>query len=73
MYRKVFCFISFRPDDNAFCHKRGSYYKLYVIPTPLDSLKCIVSQEGVTSRDNAPDTAFYQWVTFMMAAQVLIL
>ena len=34
------------------------------------SLKCIVDQEGVTSRDDAPDTAFYQWVTFMMAGQV---
>ena len=45
---------------------------MYVIPVPQASLKCIVSQEGVTSRDNAPDTAFYQWVTFMMAAQVQV-
>ena len=35
-------------------------------------LKCIVDQEGFTSEDDSPDTAFYQWVTFIMALQVTI-
>ena len=34
-------------------------------------LKCIVDQEGFKTSDDAPDTAFYQWVTFMMILQVL--
>ena len=42
---------------------------IYIL-TLQASLKCIVDQDGVTSEDNAKDTAFYQWVTFMMAAQV---
>ena len=33
-------------------------------------LKCIVDQEGFTSEDDSPDTAFYQWVAFIMAIQV---
>jgi len=52
-----------------YCWIHGSSY---IPPQYQASLKCIVSQEGVTSRDNAPDTAFYQWVTFMMAAQVVV-
>ena len=32
-------------------------------------LKCIVELEGVESEDDAPDTAYYQWVTFFMAIQ----
>ena len=35
-------------------------------------LKCIVDQEGFTSEDDSPDTAFYQWVTFIMAIQVTV-
>jgi len=52
-----------------YCWIHGSSY---IPPQYQASLKCIVSQEGVTSRDNAPDTAFYQWVTFMMAAQAAL-
>ena len=33
-------------------------------------LKCIVEQEGVMSADEAPDTSYYQWVTFMFCIQV---
>ena len=33
-------------------------------------MKCIVELEGVESEDDAPDTAYYQWVTFFMAIQV---
>ena len=33
-------------------------------------LKCIVEQEGVMSADEAPDTSYYQWVTFMFCLQV---
>ena len=33
-------------------------------------LKCIVELEGIESEDDAPDTAYYQWVTFVMAIQV---
>ena len=30
-------------------------------------MKCIVELEGVESVDDAPDTSYYQWVTFIMA------
>ena len=33
-------------------------------------LKCIVEQEGVMSADEAPDTSYYQWVTFVFCLQV---
>ena len=33
-------------------------------------MKCIVELEGVESVDDAPDTSYYQWVTFMFCIQV---
>ena len=33
-------------------------------------VKCIVDLDGVESADDAPDTSYYQWVTFMFAIQV---
>jgi hypothetical protein len=30
------------------------------------TLRCIVEQEGLLSADDAPDTSYYQWVTFML-------
>ena len=33
-------------------------------------MKCIVDLDGVESADMAPDTSYYQWVTFMFAIQV---
>ena len=33
-------------------------------------VKCIVDLDGVESEDDAPDTSYYQWVTFMFAIQV---
>ena len=48
------------------CRIHGSTY----IPAEYQPhLKCIVDQEGLSS-DDAPDTTFYQWVTFIMALQV---
>ena len=32
-------------------------------------MKCIVDLEGVESADDAPDTSYYQWVTFMLLFQ----
>ena len=49
-----------------YCWIHGSTY----IPSEYQAhLKCIVDQEGLTSSDDAPDTTFYQWVTFFMALQ----
>jgi len=53
----------------GYCWIHGSTY----IPKEYQPhLKCIVDQEGMESEDDAPDTAFYQWVTFMMALQAAI-
>ena len=35
-------------------------------------MKCIADLEGVESADDAPDTSYYQWVTFMFALQAAI-
>jgi len=39
----------------------------YIPPQYQPHMKCIVELEGVESVDDAPDTAYYQWVTFIMA------
>ena len=39
---------------------------------PQAHLKCIVDLDGVESADDAPDTSYYQWVTFMFAIQAAI-
>jgi len=52
-----------------YCWIHGSSY---IPPQYQAHLKCTVDLEGVSSRDLAPDTAFYQWVTFMMAVQAAI-
>jgi len=52
-----------------YCWIHGSSY----IPVEYQPhLKCIVEQEGVQSADDAPDTSYYQWVTFMFAIQAAI-
>ena len=33
-------------------------------------MKCIVDLDGIESEDDAPDTSYYQWVTFMFVIQV---
>ena len=32
-------------------------------------MKCIVDLEGIESEDDAPDTSYYQWVTFFLLFQ----
>ena len=32
-------------------------------------MRCISDQDGFESEDDAPDTAYYQWVTFMQIFQ----
>jgi len=49
-----------------FCWIHGTSY---IPPQYQPHLKCIVELEGVESEDDAPDTAYYQWVTFFMAIQ----
>merc|ERR1712088_1185082 len=39
----------------------------YIPPQYQPHMKCIVELEGVESVDDAPDTSYYQWVTFIMA------
>jgi len=52
-----------------YCWIHGSSY----IPRDYQPhLKCIVDQEGVTSSDDAPDTSYYQWVTFMFCIQAAL-
>ena len=36
-------------------------------------MKCIVDLDGIESEDDAPDTSYYQWVTFMFAIQVIFI
>lgn len=49
-----------------FCWIHGTSY---IPPQYQPHLKCIVELEGIESEDDAPDTAYYQWVTFVMAIQ----
>ena len=52
-----------------YCWIHGSSY----IPAEYQPhLRCIVEQEGVQSADEAPDTSYYQWVTFMFCIQVSV-
>ena len=41
----------------------------YIPPEYQQHMKCIVDLEGVESADDAPDTSYYQWVTFMLLFQ----
>ena len=34
-------------------------------------MKCIVDQSDYTSEEDAPQTGYYQWVTFFFAIQVI--
>jgi len=52
-----------------YCWIHGSSY----IPNVYQShMKCTVDQTDLNSPEDAPDTSFYQWVTFVMAAQAAI-
>lgn len=49
-----------------FCWIHGSSY----IPMEYqEHMKCIVDLDGVKSKDDAPDTSYYQWVTFALLIQ----
>jgi len=52
-----------------YCWIHGSSY---IAPQYQAHLKCIVDLDGVESADDAPDTSYYQWVTFMFAIQAAI-
>lgn len=49
-----------------YCWIHGSSY---IPPEYQAHMLCIVDQDGVHSADDAPDTSYYQWVTFMMLIQ----
>ena len=49
-----------------FCWIHGSSY----IPQQYqEHMRCIVDQDGIKSKDEAPDTSYYQWVTFVLLIQ----
>jgi len=49
-----------------YCWIHGSSF----IPQEYQAhMKCIVDLDGVESKDDAPDTSYYQWVTFVMMVQ----
>jgi len=52
-----------------YCWIHGSSY---IPPEYQPHLRCIVEQEGVESADEAPDTSYYQWVTFMFCIQAAL-
>jgi len=52
-----------------YCWIHGSSY---IKPEYQVHMKCIADLEGVESADDAPDTSYYQWVTFMFALQAAI-
>ncbi len=49
-----------------FCWIHGSSY---IPPQYQRHMKCIADLEGVDRKEDAPDTSYYQWVTFMMLIQ----
>ena len=38
-------------------------------PAPQQHLRCIADLDGVQSEDDAPDTSYYQWVTFSLVQE----
>jgi len=52
-----------------YCWIHGSSY---IRPEYQAHVKCIVDLDGVESADDAPDTSYYQWVTFMFAIQAAV-
>ena len=51
------------------------FFKKHIVvelPSLQAHLKCIVDLDNVESADDAPDTSYYQWVTFMFAIQAAI-
>ena len=66
---KVSIFHRIQPSyvSKTIVHAAGTSY---IPPQYQPHLKCIVEQEGVMSADDAPDTSYYQWVTFMFCIQV---
>jgi len=52
-----------------YCWIHGSSY---IAPEYQAHVKCIVDLDGVESADDAPDTSYYQWVTFMFAIQAAL-
>nr|ACO15419.1 Innexin inx2 [Caligus clemensi] len=51
---------------NDYCWIHGSSY---IRPEYQLHMKCITDLEGIVSADDAPDTSYYQWVTFIMLFQ----
>jgi len=49
-----------------YCWIHGSSY---IPPEHQVHMKCIVDLEGIESEDDAPDTSYYQWVTFFLLFQ----
>eukprot|EP00095_Tigriopus_kingsejongensis_P001485 snap_masked-scaffold124_size330879-processed-gene-1.6 protein:Tk01485 transcript:snap_masked-scaffold124_size330879-processed-gene-1.6-mRNA-1 annotation:"innexin inx2" len=49
-----------------FCWIHGSSY---IPPQYQPHMQCIADMEGVTTKEEAPDTSYYQWVTFMQLFQ----
>jgi len=49
-----------------YCWIHGS---TYIPPEHQVHMKCIVDLEGIESEDDAPDTSYYQWVTFFLLFQ----
>ncbi len=35
-------------------------------------MKCIADMNGVTNEDDAPDTSYYQWITFVTVFQAAL-
>eukprot|EP00092_Neocalanus_flemingeri_P002719 GFUD01002912.1.p1 GENE.GFUD01002912.1~~GFUD01002912.1.p1 ORF type:complete len:475 (-),score=120.62 GFUD01002912.1:110-1534(-) len=52
-----------------YCWIHGSSY---IPPQYQAHVGCIVDLDGIESADDAPDTSYYQWVTFMFAIQAAI-
>jgi len=52
-----------------YCWITGSSY---IPPEYQGHVKCIVDQEDIKSPHDAPDTSYYQWVTFVFALQAAI-
>jgi len=52
-----------------YCWIHGSSY---IPPEYQAKLKCIVDHDGIEDEDEAPDTSYYQWVTFMFCIQAAL-
>jgi hypothetical protein len=66
----LFCH-TVRDKEKKFNYNIGTriHGSSYIPPQYQGHMKCITDLDGVKSADDAPDTSYYQWVSFVLLIQ----